>query len=133
LLGYTVARSFVDSLWEEQMKTILVGFAAVALIGWAPFAADTMKGKISDSMCGAKHSGGEHAGATNDRTCTEKCIKNGEKYVFVSGDKVYKIANQDMADLKAHAGHEVEVTGETKGDTITVSKIVMPKAESKKK
>jgi hypothetical protein len=114
------------------MRKTLVCFAAIALMSWAPaLAAETMKGKISDSMCGAKHSGGEHAGATNDRTCTEKCVKNGEKYVFVSGDKVYKIANQDLADLKAHAGHEVEVTGETKGDTITVSKIVMPKAEKK--
>jgi hypothetical protein len=121
------------SLWEEHMKKTLVCFAAVALMSSAPaLAADTMKGKISDSMCGAKHGKGEHGGTANDRACTEKCIKDGEKYVFVSGDKVYKIANQDMADLKAHAGHEVEVTGETKGDTITVSKIVMPKAESKK-
>jgi hypothetical protein len=115
------------------MKKMLVCFAATALMSWAPaLAADTMKGKISDSMCGAKHGAGEHGGTANDRTCTEKCLKDGEKYVFVSGDKVYKIANQNMADLKTHAGHQVEVTGETKGDSITVTKIVMPKPEPKK-
>ena len=25
-----------------------------------------------------------------DRECTEACVKNGEAYVFVAGDKVYK-------------------------------------------
>jgi hypothetical protein len=49
----------------------------------------------------------------------------------VSGDKVFKVANQDFAGLKAHAAHEVMLTGEMKGDTITVSKIEMPKAEKK--
>jgi hypothetical protein len=116
------------------MKKTLVCFAALALMSCAPaMAAETMKGKISDGMCGAKHRGGEHGGTGGDRACTEKCVKGGEKYVFVSGDKVYKIANQDLADLKAHAGHEVEVTAEAKGDTLTVSKIVMPKPDAKKK
>jgi hypothetical protein len=46
--------------------------------------------------------------------------------VFVSGGKVYKIENQDLALLQEHAGHTVQLTGEMKGDTITVSKIVMP-------
>jgi hypothetical protein len=39
---------------------------------------------------------------------------------------VLKIANQDNADLEKHAGHTVRLTGEMKGDTITVSKIEMP-------
>jgi hypothetical protein len=52
--------------------------------------------------------------------------------VFVTGDKVYKIANQDLAALKVHAGHEVNLTGEMKGDSITVSKIEMPKKEGAK-
>ena len=57
----------------------------------------------------------------------KKCVDNGAKYVLLSGDRVYKIANQDFADLKAHAGHEVSVTGELKDDSITVSKIEAPK------
>jgi hypothetical protein len=55
-------------------------------------------------------------------------VKKDAKYVFVGDkDKVYKIANQDFAGLKAHAGHTVTVTGETKDDTVTISKIEMPK------
>ena len=111
------------------MKKAFVCLAAVALINAAPaLAAETMKGKISDSMCGATHAAGEHAGKKmTDRECVEACIKDGSKYVFVSGDKVYKIANQDFAGLKTHAGHEVMLTGDAKGDTITVAKIEMPK------
>jgi hypothetical protein len=30
-----------------------------------------------------------------------------------------------MADLTAHAGHRVEITGTMKGDTITVAKVTM--------
>jgi hypothetical protein len=33
--------------------------------------------------------------------------------------------------LKAHAGHEVMLTGEMKDETITVSKIAMPEKEKK--
>ncbi len=80
-------------------------------------------------MCGAKHADGEHGTKKmTDRQCVEACVKGGEKYVFVSdGDKVLKIANQDFDALKAHAGHEVMLTGDLKGDTITVTKIEMPK------
>jgi hypothetical protein len=49
----------------------------------------------------------------------------------VSGDKTYQIANQDFATLKNHAGHGVALTGEMKGESITVSKIEMPKAKAK--
>ena len=114
------------------MRKTLASLAAVALMSSVPLFAAEMKGKISDSMCGAKHGKGEHAGtAASDRECTEKCVKGGEKYVFVSGDKVYKIANQDFAGLKTHAGHEVLLTGDAKDDTITVSKIAMPPADKK--
>ena len=62
-----------------------------------------------------------------------KCVAGGAKNVFVSADgkTVYKIANQDFAGLKIHAGHKVALTGELKGDTITVSKIEMPAAKAK--
>lgn len=115
------------------MKKFLLCLAGSTLIVASPHAAETWKGTISDSMCKAKHSGDEHAGkAKSDRACVEKCIKGGEQYVFVSGDKVYTIANQTFAGLKTHAGHQVNLTGEMKGDAITVSKIEMPKAEGKK-
>jgi hypothetical protein len=100
----------------------LTSFASAADMTWT--------GKISDSMCGASHAKmiAAHGGASKmtDRDCTLACTKAGGKFVFVTGGKVYNIANQDDKDLQTHAGHTVRLTGEMKGDTITVSKIVMP-------
>jgi hypothetical protein len=67
-----------------------------------------------------------------EKDCTEACIKGGAKYVFVSGDKIYKIANQDFAGLKKHAGEKVALTGDVKDDTITVAKVEAPKAGASK-
>lgn len=111
------------------MKKLIPCAVAVAMLAWGPsVAAETLKGKVSDAMCGAKHAAGEHGTKKmTDRECVEGCVKGGEKYAFSADGKVFKIANQDHADLKAHAGHEVMLTGEVKGDTITVTKIEMPK------
>ncbi len=110
------------------MKQFMV-VATMMLVGASgAFAADqTWTGKISDSKCGATHAADEHGKKMTDRRCTEACVKGGAKYVFASKGKVYQIANQDDADLAMHAGHTVRLTGEMKGDNITVSKIQMPK------
>ena len=86
------------------MRRVVVCLAAAAMMSAPALAADTLKGRISDSMCNAKHMAGEHDGKkTTDRECTEKCVSGGAKYVFVGeGDKVYKIANQDFAGLGSH-------------------------------
>lgn len=104
---------------------------AIATLAWAlsAFGADqTWKGQISDAMCGANH----QAMAKGDKKvdpheCTLACTKSGSKYVFVSDGKVFDIANQDLADLKTHAGRDVTLTGElgSDGKTVTVSKITM--------
>jgi hypothetical protein len=119
---------------EEVMKNVFRSFCCISLLlGLAAFASAaemTWTGKISDSMCGASHAKmiAAHGGASKmtDRDCTLACTKAGGKYVFVTGGKVYNIANQNDADLQTHAGHTVRLTGEMKGDAITVSKIVMP-------
>ena len=49
-------------------------------------------------------------------------------YVFIAGGKTYQIANQDFAGLKDHGGHKVALSGEMKGDSITISKIEMKAA-----
>ena len=118
------------------MKSVLRSLCCIGLLlGLTSFAsaADmTWTGKISDSMCGGSHAKmiAAHGGASKmtDRDCTLACTKAGGKYVFVMGGsgKVYDIANQDDKDLQTHAGHTVRLTGDMKGDTITVSKIVMP-------
>jgi hypothetical protein len=117
------------------MKKALVCCAAALVMAAVPASAAEWKGTISDAMCAAKHAADEHGGkATSHRDCVEKCVEKGGKYVFVSQQdkKVYKIANQDFAGLKTHAAHEVVLTGEMNDDTITVSKIEMPKSEKPK-
>src|SRR5262252_8280749 len=98
---------------------------AVIVVFWASgalAAEQTLTGVVSDSQCGAKH------GMANmsDRDCTQMCAAQGAQYVLVSGGKIYKLSNH-AGDLKTHAGHTVDLTGDVKKDTITVSKIVMPK------
>jgi len=111
------------------MKKAL-GFTMIALlVGAASMLAEekTWSGKISDSMCGRSHKSAiEHAGKKlSDTDCVNACVEKGAKYVFVAGGKVYNIENQDLPDLKEHAGHSVKLTGEMTGDTIKVSKIAM--------
>jgi hypothetical protein len=111
------------------MKKYVTLMAASMLMAAAPlFAADkTWNGTISDSMCGMKHgSEAEHGTAESDAECTKSCVEKGAKYVFVSNGKVFQIANQDFASLKDNAGHKVALSGEMKGDSITVSKIEAP-------
>ena len=115
------------------MKTILQSLGCLTLLvgltSLASAADKTWTGQVSDSMCGASHAKmiAGHTGAKLTETdCTLACVKAGAKYVFVSGGKVYDISNQDDADLMKHAGHTVRLTGEMSGNSITVSKIVMP-------
>jgi hypothetical protein len=110
------------------MKRFITLSAAVLFSAVTAAAADqSWTGKISDSACGAKHEeAAEGQGKMPDRECTEACLRGGSLYVFVVDGKVFKIANQSHAGLKEHAGHTVTLTGDLKGDAITVSKIVMP-------
>jgi hypothetical protein len=41
----------------------------------------------------------------------------------VSDGKVYQLANQSSKTIASHAGQEVQLTGEMKGDTISATKI----------
>ena len=112
------------------MKHLCTVVVAGVLGAMFTSAADqTWTGRISDSMCGAKHNtSAEHGGKKmSDRDCTLACVKDHKaKYVFVSAGKVYTVGNQDLAALQEHAGHTVKLTGEMSGDTITVSKVTMP-------
>jgi hypothetical protein len=114
------------------MKIILYStmFALVSAFSLSA-AEQTWSGKISDSMCGASHAKMEHSGKKmNDRDCTQACIKEGAKYVFVTKGKVHEINNQDSTALADHAGHAVKLTGEMDKDgKITVTKIEMSKGK----
>jgi hypothetical protein len=111
------------------MKKVLSCTIGLALVLAAhASAAETWKGTISDSSCAARHSAEKHGDSSKKHEdCVNKCVDGGAQYVFLSADKVFKIANQDFADLKAHAGREVTLTGDLKEESITVSKIETPK------
>jgi hypothetical protein len=109
------------------MKIALLLSAALLLAPAVASAAEqTWSGKISDSACGAKHEeAAENEGVMPDRDCTQACVRGGSKYVLVADGKVLQIANQDNKDLATHAGHTVKLTGQLKGNEITVSTIEM--------
>jgi hypothetical protein len=90
-------------------------------------AEQTWTGKISDSLCGASHQVMASQANLSDQQCTLECVKAGGKYIFVGpNDKVFQITNQDFAGLAQHPSETVVLTGELKGDTITVSKVEVP-------
>ena len=109
------------------MKIMIWTAGIAALCASTTFAADqSLTGTISDSVCGVSHKG--MSTKMTDRECTQLCTSKGAQYVLVSDGKVYKLTNHD-ADLKTHSGHTVNLSGDVKGDTIRVSKIVMPKGD----
>ena len=106
--------------WRAYTVAFALGFL---MVGGRPAVAQqqTLKGMISDSTCG-----GDHGGEVDVVECTQKCIRNKDKYVLATnnGTKVVPIANQDFADLAANAGKIVNVTGEMKSGALVISKIV---------
>ena len=108
------------------MKGFIASAAVILFSGATIVAAEqTWVGEISDSACGAKHeSGAENVAAPPAKECVGNCLRGGSTYVLVGpGDKVFQIANQSAAGLKENAGAKVKITGELKGDAITVSKV----------
>jgi hypothetical protein len=77
-------------------------------------------------MCKSDH-GMMQKGAMkmSDKECAMACAKSGQKYVLVSGGKVFQIENQTVAGLAANAGGIVKVTGEASADggSIKIAKL----------
>jgi hypothetical protein len=117
---------------------------SMLLVGSAVSGADrtwTWTGVISDNHCGSVHNPGHmgddvDASTISSRECmigkadgsVPGCIsaKNGGRFVFVTGGRVFQISNQDFPDLRMHADHMVQLTGVMSKDTLTVSRITMP-------
>ena len=84
--------------------------------------AEEWSGTISDSMCGKAHADA----SAKSQACVKACIeKKGASAVFVTGDKVLKIADASMEKVKPHLGHKVTINGSLEGDTVTVDTIKM--------
>jgi nitrogen fixation protein FixH len=114
----------------RKLIGMIVAFGVVVSVSVA--GEQTWTGKISDSVCKDTHQAGEHdAKKMTDAECARMCVKKGAKYVFVSDGKVYQLANQHSKTIASHAGEQVKLTGELKGDTITATKIVAPVKSAK--
>jgi len=99
------------------MKKVIAMAALAAGFSFSALAAD-VTGYIIDQNCANKPA------MRGDVECANKCIKGGSPAVLVTEDgKVYKIA--DQSKILQHAGHKVTITGDLKGDTISVSSIKM--------
>jgi hypothetical protein len=96
---------------------------AVMLVFGCMAWAKTITGVVSDSMCGAKH-----ATASDDAAaCVKKCEAGGSKLVVVAGGKVYNTDDQDK--LKGFEGQDVKVTGDLKGDSLTIASVAAAKGK----
>jgi hypothetical protein len=86
----------------------------------------TFTGKVSDAMCGAKHSEGNLAPAA----CVRACVQKGANYALVVGDKVYTLETKDQSavdELSQLAWEQAKVTGIANGDTILVKSVAAAK------
>jgi hypothetical protein len=84
-------------------------------------ATQTFTGKVSDSMCGAKHQEG-----VPPADCVRACVNKGAHYALVVGDKVYTLDTSNDAqksELDKLAWENAHVRGTLNGDTITVSSV----------
>ena len=82
----------------------------------------TFTGKVSDAMCGAKHTEGNLAPAD----CVRACVQKGANYALVGGDNVYTLDAKDQAvsaELNKLAWQQAKVTGTANGDTISVKSV----------
>ena len=103
-------------------KKLLMLVAVMLVFGCMAWA-KTITGVVSDSMCGAKH-----ATASDDAAaCVKKCEAGGSKLVVVAGGKVYNTDDQDK--LKGFEGQDVKVTGDLKGDSLTIASVAAAKGK----
>jgi hypothetical protein len=106
---------------KRAIALLVAGFCLTAI---AAGAADSTKinGWISDSMCGAKHTG-------TGKACVIKCIKGGAAPVFVDEAKkaVWKIDNPDA--VKDFYGDHVTVnaTEDMAGMSVHIDSIAAAK------
>ena len=96
----------------------------VAVVPGMAAGTQSFTGKVSDAMCGAKHSEAGIAPAD----CVRACVQKGANYALVVGDKVYTLKTSDKAapdELNKLAWEQAKVTGTASGDTISVKSVAV--------
>jgi hypothetical protein len=97
---------------KRAIALLVAGFCLTAI---AAGAADSTKinGWISDSMCGAKHTG-------SGKDCVIKCIKMGQAPVFVDESKKAVWSIDNPGAVKSYYGDHVTITASTNEATKSV-------------
>lgn len=101
--------------------TLLALSAGLTILPALAASTQTFTGKVSDTMCGAKHEEGMDGAA-----CVRECVKRGGKYSLVVGDKVYVLNTDDQAmrdKLDKLAWQQATVTGTQNGVAIAVESV----------
>jgi type 1 fimbria pilin len=113
-------------MMQVSTTTAMLCMGLAVVLKVAAGGTHTFTGKVSDAMCGAKHSEGNIAPAD----CVRACVQKGANYALVVGDKVYTLDTKDQAvsaELNKLAWQQAKVTGTAKGDTISVESVTATK------
>jgi hypothetical protein len=111
---------------QAWIATAVLSTGVALVPGMAAGSTQTFTGKVSDAMCGAKHT--EEGIAPAD--CVRACVQKGANYSLVVGDKVYTLKTSDKAaldELNKLAWEQAKVTGTASGDTISVKSVAAAK------
>jgi len=96
----------------KKITAVALMSMGLAAIGMAA----EFTGFVEDTSCSTK------AAMKGNSACAKSCIKGGSPAVLMTADgKIYKISNQDK--IVSHAGENVTVTGDLKGDTLTIDTV----------
>jgi len=102
--------------------TVMSGSMAVHAQAQDTATDTTLTGIVSDALCGAKHSMTSMSAAD----CTRMCIKGGQGFALVVGDKVYNLRG-DSAELDKYAAQKVILKGKLRDDTVSVDSVAPAK------
>jgi len=105
-----------------MLKTILMAMTLSMVSAGVGKSPDTWVGRISDSVCGARHMSSEDGKPLTARDCTLACVRKGAQYVLIAEGRVYTLVPGGV-DLSRYAGRGVRLTGVLAGETITISTV----------
>jgi hypothetical protein len=80
---------------QVWVATAVLSTGLAVVPGMAAGSTQTFTGKVSDAMCGAKHSEAGIAPAD----CVRACVQKGANYALVVGERVYTLKTSDQAAL----------------------------------
>jgi len=101
---------------------VAVVFGSVAIHAQDTGTDTTLTGIVSDALCGAKHS----MTTMSTADCVRMCVKGGQGFALVVGDKVHNLRG-DSAELDKYAAQKVTLKGKLKGDTVIVESVAPAK------